>query len=172
MKSLQEYRVERERTLRAWQVRHRCFIRHKSEWWLHGLLGLIVPGWDTKWWTVIRKPGDGIPTIWVPNSVDYLQYTYTHYRNPSIASILNHELVHVEQQRSWWGVLWTLACMVFPLPVFFSGRWFVERDAYLSDIKTGRRSIDQAVYTLWGKYGMPWPKGRMRAWFEAKLEEG
>jgi hypothetical protein len=56
------------------------------------------------------------------------------------------------------------------LPVYLSGRWFIERHAFLGDIKLGRITLDAAIETLVHKYGNPWPRGSMRRWFEARLK--
>ena len=85
-------------------------------------------------------------------------------------AILEHELLHAETFRKWWGP-WALIplAVLLPLPIFLSGRWFIERHAYLLDIRRGRRSVDQAVSVLWHGYGMPWPRKWMHAWFTREL---
>lgn len=81
-----------------------------------------------------------------------------------------HEMVHVRQFQGALGPLkMLLLATVFPLPVLFSGRWLIEREAYLNDIRAGRHTIDAAVDVLWRAYGYPWPKSLMRSWFKKKL---
>jgi len=87
-------------------------------------------------------------------------------------SILAHERIHVAQFAPWYGPLkMAIFATIFPLPTLFSGRWFIERAAYLHDIKTGRLTLDAAVTILWRGYGYPWPRRWMRRWFERKLME-
>jgi len=58
-----------------------------------------------------------------------------------------------------------------PLPVLLSGRWYVEREAYLDEIRRGRKTIDRAVEQLWGfGYLYPWLPFLMRRWFTKQLE--
>ncbi len=83
---------------------------------------------------------------------------------------LLHEEVHVEQFSTWYGP-WLIPFLIllFPLPVFFSGRWFIERDAYLVDIKAGRTTVNRAVDTLWDRHGWVWPKPWMQKWFRDRV---
>lgn len=118
------------------------------------LLYPFAPDFMTDWWTTIGT------TIYYPTSVMDLDAD-------SLAGVRAHEMVHVEQWRAH------PVCMVFlylflPLPVLFSGRWFIERPAYLLDILTGRYSVDRAVETLWSNYLWPWPRFFMKRWFEDK----
>ncbi len=127
------------------------------------LLGLLLGHrFREEFWTTYRLPF-GRPTITYPPKI----------RNPRIwEKLLRHELVHVEQFRPWWGpFLVALLVSVFPLPFLFSGRWLVERPAYLLDIKSGRMGVDEAVETLWNGYGWPWPRSWMRRWFLSRLGE-
>ena len=132
--------------------------------------------------TVIRLPGFDRPVIWVPDSYmsrpDFIE---------RYDGVLSHELVHCHQQSTWWGVVMTLLQVtVLPLPVFFSGRWFVERHAYLRDIRRKKKTrynirgdgkimeySDREVMTpeiaaqkMWDQYGWPWPKRLMVKWFK------
>jgi len=85
--------------------------------------------------------------------------------------ILEHELGHVKQFMPWYGPFVVgLATTLLPLPVFFSGRWLVERHPYLGDIKRGRMTVEDAVMLLWGGYGWCWPRFLMRKWFNGKLK--
>lgn len=87
--------------------------------------------------------------------------------------ILRHEHFHVRQFAPWYGP-WLMLVLQFilPLPVFFSGRWFIERHAYLDEIRHGGLLRESAVRILWEQYGWPWPRILMRKWFDKKLVEG
>lgn len=82
--------------------------------------------------------------------------------------LLHHERVHVDQFEGPWGLIKTyLLYTLLPLPVLFSGRWFVEREAFLVDIRAGVKTPQSAADMLWASYLFPWPKSWMVAWFEA-----
>lgn len=140
---------------------HGVVLRPKRSSWVMRAITWVYPRWE-RFWTTWRHPF-GVPTIYYPSAItDPLVYQ----------RIIQHELVHVEQQKPWWGPWWTLLCVtVFPLPVFFSGRWFIERDAYLDDIVTGRLTLEQAVRTLHASYGRPWPQKWMRSWFKSRMAD-
>jgi hypothetical protein len=88
---------------------------------------------------------------------------------PKYRHIREHELIHVRQQCGF-GLYWSaLLYFLLPLPVLFSGRWFVEREAYLVDIVAGAKTVEQAVDILWRSYGYPWPKLLMRKWFDEQI---
>jgi hypothetical protein len=101
----------------------------------------------------------------------YVRVTHPDLIAPmSRPDIVEHEMYHVTQFESWWGPwLIPLAASLFPLPVLLSGRWFIERWAYLGDIKAGRLTVEAAAETLWGLYGWCWPKPLMRRWFRGEL---
>src|SRR5690606_9052076 len=89
---------------------------------------------------------------------------------PAESPTLPHELVHARQFATWWGPwLLPLLAALLPLPTLLSGRWFIERHAYLQDIRAGRRTVEAAVQTLWRDYGWCWPRSLMRRWFEREL---
>jgi hypothetical protein len=114
----------------------------------------------TDFWTTYRLPG-GRPRICYPLGV----------KDPmSRWPVIAHELVHVRQFAPAHGPLaMLLLSTLFPLPAFFSGRWYIERRAYLRDVLAGHRTIDEAVDTLWRGYGWCWPKPLMRRWFEREV---
>jgi hypothetical protein len=86
------------------------------------------------------------------------------------ADIVDHEMVHVEQFSRWWAPwFFPLLYAILPLPAGFSGRWYIERRAYLRDIMVGRSTVDEAVRVLWQLYLMPWPPVLMRRWFHKHL---
>ena len=138
-------------------------VRKDASWTMWALSWILGADFMTKWWTTYRWPFQKA-RIAFPTTLTAAQAIMK-------VDTLNHELVHVEQFRPWWGppVIFALE-VLFPLPVLFSGRWFVERPAFLLDIKTKRRTIDQAVDKLWTGYFYPWPRSLMRRWFERELE--
>jgi len=129
--------------------------------WLLSLFGFS--NFMTIWWTTLRLPF-GRPTIYFPDTV-------TDPLAPEWKDFVAHEFVHVDQQRTWCGLLKTYAYYtVLPLPVGLSGRWLLEREAWLVSIKAGC-TITYAVGTLWSSYFKPWPKSWMRTWFENRTKE-
>lgn len=112
-------------------------------------------------WTTIRLPGWRHVVIYYPTAVDDPCAVRFHW-------ILRHELVHAKQLRPWWGPWWVgLLYFAVPLPALLSGRWFVERPAYLKDIAAGKHTPRSAAQALWGGYLWAWPRRWMLAWFEA-----
>lgn len=76
---------------------------------------------------------------------------------------------------SWWvpGSFWLAAVVLAPLSLGFAwGRWRVEREAYLTNIrartdpKERAEVIEWIVNSLWKNYLWTWPRSWMRAWFE------
>lgn len=128
---------------------------------LIGIL-LMVFGVDfERFFTTYRLPFQKRATIaYPPNICDIMRFR----------DVLEHELYHVKQFSPWYGPLVVfLLVTIIPLPVFFSGRWFVEREPYLNDIKNRRYSIEAAVNTLWAYYFCCWPRFLMRKWFKKQL---
>lgn len=142
--------------------RYGARLRPKNEFWLWRLFGRFSDAWLTRWWTTFWVPGDSVPTIWYPTSMTFRE-ALAHQ------GTIEHELIHCEQQSTLLGWALTVLAQVFPLPVLFSGRWFVERPAYLYDIEQKRRTIDESVEILWHAYGWAWPRPLMRRWFEREL---
>lgn len=136
---------------------YRLIPKHDS--WLMCAVGAVIPGF-MDYWTTYRVPGR-IGVITYPS----------HIKDPrKHPKILEHERVHVEQQRTAWGLFKSFWLVwLLPLPVLFSGRWFIERPAYLLDIRNGRHSLESAVSVLWGGYFYPWPRKLMRQWFIEQL---
>lgn len=136
---------------------HRVKLVRKTDSWWCRMIGVIWPDFVDRFWTTVRWPFCN-PRIYYPPGIDPMADRYRFIRV--------HELIHANQQRSTVGLIWSFLLYFFvPLPILFSGRWFVERPAYLSDISLGARTIDNAVETLWRSYAWPWPKAMMRAWF-------
>ena len=116
-----------------------------------------------------------VPTMWMTYRLPFQRYVRITYpifiADPETSLTLQHELCHVPIFSTWWGP-WVVPLLVslIPLPVLFSGRWFVERWAYLADIKAGRITIDQAVDNLWNLYAYAWPKSLMYRWFNRHIK--
>ncbi len=106
------------------------------------------------YWTTIGR------TIYTPS---YVGDPYDHL------SILEHELVHVDQYARW-SVLFLISYLALPLPIGLAWfRWKWEREAYLVQIRNSpdpAAEITRIVDSLWSGYGWPWPRKWMRAWFE------
>ncbi len=113
-----------------------------------------------RFWTTLRLPL-GESTIYYP----------AHVADPMAdrcVTVVRHELVHVAQQRTAAGLARSyLLYLLFPLPVLFSGRWFIERRAFLVDIEDGARTPTQCADLLWRQYFYPWPRRLMVEWFRA-----
>ena len=126
------------------------------------LLKPFTPQFMAFFFTTYRLPFQTKGTIAYPVGLDPMRFP----------DVLLHELMHVEQQKTAWGLFKSaLLVSVFPLPMFFSGRWFIEREPYAVDIYKGLRTIDGAVDILWNSYLFPWPKPLMRAFFEKRVKE-
>lgn len=119
----------------------------------------------TNFWTTIRFPFSKKTIIAYPDSVE----------NPHelrYISTIEHELIHARDMSTGWGLFKTFMFYFFiPLPIFFSGRWFVERKAYLHNIINHGYNIDRVVETLWNGYVFPWPKSLMKKWFITNKEK-
>ena len=95
-------------------------------------------------------------TIYYPEGLDPFQYPV----------VIEHELVHVKQWERLGSLGFLLLYFILPLPLLFSGRWFLEREAYLKDIEAGELSANHVTYLLWSEYFFSWPKPLMRRWFK------
>jgi hypothetical protein len=163
-------------TLREFCLEHNVRIESKRKLplmraaaWVMGVFSSDVSERFLRvYFTTYRKPfGKGI--IAIPDCVNMSRPSWI----DDWRDILDHELIHVEQQRGPWG-LFKSFCLyfLFPLPVLFSGRWYIERDPYLKvDIARGRKSPRSAAEQLWRDYFYPWPKNRMHQWFDAELKK-
>jgi hypothetical protein len=132
------------------------------------LLKPIAPHFMTHFWTTIGH------TIYVPDRC--LADWNTEVWFERHATIIEHEETHVVQCERWGMVLLTFLYLFFPLPFFFAwGRWRIEREAYMENIRAAETKFDRAltidwvVNTLWSNYGWVWPKSWMRQWFEEQV---
>jgi hypothetical protein len=144
-----------------WEAKHDVRLLSKKDSLPMRFVRMFLWSFDS-FWTTYRLPFCKPVIAYPPRVVD-----------PTIwEKILLHELVHVEQFRPWYGPLkMALLAAIFPLPILFSGRWHIERDAYLQDIRIGRLTTDEAVDSLWYGYMWPWPRPWMRRWFQDRLEK-
>jgi hypothetical protein len=123
----------------------------------------FTPTFMTEFFTTMRLPFQKRPTIYYPTTIN----------DPiSRQSTMEHELIHADDMRTGWG-LFKMAMLVsiFPLPIIFSGRWYIERKAYLHNIVNHNYNIDAVVNSLWSNYLIPWPKPLMKKWFLKQLSE-
>jgi hypothetical protein len=153
--------------INEFQEKYNVNLTPKTESKLMLAIGKVLGPWFVKnFWTTIRLPGQR-PTIYYSSNNDLRNYDEI----PNWAwGVLEHELMHAEQQRTTWGLFKSaLLYSILPLPLLFSGRWLLEREPYLNDIKNGRITVDQSVNMLWEYYFFPWPKSLMKKWFENKL---
>jgi len=133
------------------------------------IIGFFSKSFINNFWTTYRLPFQKQATIAYPESNDISKYDQI----PDWAMrILEHELVHVKDMSSSWGLFkmfWLV--WLLPLPILFSGRWFIERHAYLYGMIKYNDNVDERVDALWNGYAWPWPKYLMRKWFNKKLNE-
>ncbi len=150
-------------TVLGFERAHGVRLRPKSELWWAQAISWFWPEFSTRWWTTIRFHfQEGV-----------IAYPYgTNPMADRYAPTREHELGHVRQQRGAWGLFKSFMLFFFvPLPVVFSGRWFIERGPYLQDILGGHKTIDYSVKVLWRSYLWVWPPPLMRKWFEAQVKK-
>ncbi len=137
------------------------FVRKDRDGPMRLLALFLGKSFITNFWTTYRLPFQKQVTVTYPPSV------CDPHQHPGI---VQHEMVHVRQfERFGAPVVMILLAGLLPLPVFFSGRWLIERRAYLDDIRVGRITLERAVDVLWSHYGFAWPKTMMRRWFRKQL---
>lgn len=148
-------------TKTEFEAKHDVRLVPKNKVWWGLLIGYFWPRFVFGFWTTVRLPF-GKSTIAHPPGIDPMLPEYDQTRS--------HELGHVEQQRTAWGLLKSfLLYFFFPLPVVFSGRWFVERELFLEDILAGELTVERAVNLLFWSYFFAWPRFLMRRWFEDQM---
>lgn len=139
----------------------------------------------TSMWTTVGS------TIYVPTQYDNDPDWGSEAWCIRHGTTLQHEATHVNQGRtlSWpvffliyfgpapisillWlinvkFVLLTLGLLPLSLGLAY-GRWRLEREAYLVDIRDGV-DIDFIVDSLWHRYMFTWPKSWMAKWFHSQV---
>jgi hypothetical protein len=140
------------------EYRVKLIAKRKS--WTMRLLNSFVPGLDVCF-TTYRWPWQLWPRIAYPERVEPLVIADN-------SKILTHELVHVAQFRPVHGLWLQLSCL------FAEGRWRVEREAYLVDIRLGAETTSTAVYRLLRHYQIHELDGQpaervMRSWFVSRI---
>jgi hypothetical protein len=130
---------------------------HQAPWYLK-LAAMFNPNLRHFWVTVRRN-------IYYPDSV----FSPIATQN---AHIVRHELVHVRQWEKYGLLGFLLLYFLFPLPILCSGRWWLEREAYMEQIKEDP-FLDTAwiANALWRDYLMAYPKGAMHKWLENARKE-
>ncbi len=155
-------------TKAQFEQQYRVRLKSKNDSWFMCMVGKVWPKFITYFWTTVRVFGSR-PTIYYPTTITLKDDVVM---PASVTPILEHELVHVEDMRGIWGLIrFALLYFIFPLPIFFSGRWFLERKAYLVNIVKHGYSIDFVVNMLWESYGWCWPRNLMVNWFIQKALE-
>lgn len=135
----------------------------KTRHWLFKRLGQIWPKFGNDFWTTYRMP-------FGPAKIAYPSYVIDPL-DPIHNGVRGHEMIHVVQQSTVWGLFKTFVFyFLLPLPALLSGRWWIERPAYLYDIKRGGYTPETAAEALWSGYGWPWPRWLMVRWFEKQVE--
>lgn len=114
-------------------------------------------------WTAYRFPFERHVTVVHPDGIDPSETRFE--------GAVEHEMYHARYIETAWGLVKAYVLSFFPLPIIFSGRWFLEREAYLINIKRGDYTIDEVVRLLWENYGYCWPRFLMRGWYLKRLEE-
>lgn len=150
-------------TIAEFEQKHGVRLIPKSKSKFMWLVGLILGKRFMDFWITYRLPFQKATTItYPPKTDDPMKYK----------SVLEHELVHAKLLEKWYGpVLGALLVSVFPLPILFSGRWFIERSAYLCNILNHGYEVDWVIDTLWDNYLFCWPKSLMKRWFLKKIKE-
>jgi hypothetical protein len=144
--------------------KHNVLLLPKDKSWPMRIIGFFSKTFTYRFWTTYRLPFQKKARITYPPDVNPIK--------PWHLPTLEHELIHVKDMSTSWGlfkIFWLL--WLIPLPIIFSGRWFIERHAYLHNIINHDRKIESVVNILWNGYGWVWPKYLMRKWFEKKVKE-
>lgn len=143
------------------------FIAKSASFWMRLFGRILGPAFMKDFWTTV--PGRK-PTIYYPAYADTKDAgsTVWHRRH---ADIIDHEMIHVSQ-----GLRWGLALFIWlyfgftPLPVLLSwGRWRIEREGYMTHLRSHPGDVEWVVQTLSSAYARPWPQKWMRRWFLRQL---
>jgi len=144
-------------------------------------LPVVPDSFMRSFWTTVGQ------TIYVPAQHDKDEDWGTPAWRIRHASVISHELVHVDQFRRWsvplmalgyigpapfllpfcwlhWGVLVSMIALL-PLScglAYF--RWRIERRAYLRNLRAGVSS-ERIAETLWHDYFYTWPPKWVVKWF-------
>jgi hypothetical protein len=130
-----------------------CYrVRRKADDRLMRFIGFFWPAFMVQYTTTYRLPFMKFANVCTPSTWEQIPAWFREH-------IILHEQHHVRQFKPWYGPWLVIAAQLLPLPIFFSGRWFVERRAMLDDIKRNDMDAEQAVAMLWKGYGWPWPPG-------------
>lgn len=139
----------------------KTLIIPKSESIPMRIVGFFSKSFMRDFWTTYRMPFQKEVRITYPDGTDPSKFPH----------IIEHEMYHAKNLSTAWGLFkmfWLV--WAFPLPIIFSGRWFIERHAYLNDIKHGY-NLEAIVDSLWCNYGLAWPRPLMRRWFKKMLKK-
>ncbi len=148
-------------TREEFEKKHDVKLISKADDVLMRIIAFFSPVWND-FWTTYRLPFGKTRITYSPDTKDPMERE----------DMLEHELFHVPQFKPFWGPwFWIPMATIAPLPIVFSGRWFLERHAFLNDIRKGRKTVDRAVRTLWISYMLAWPPPLMRWWFNRQLKK-
>jgi hypothetical protein len=143
-----------------------AFLRHSEGPWWWVAVTWCLRCLRRRWVTVgnrIFYPDKVHPPY--PEHNEKTQLAWMHQHLQRVA----HELAHVAQWHRYGKAGFLLRYFVFPLPVFYSGRYFLEREAYAVDVRWFNLSPGAAATNLCSKaYGWSWPRSSAELWFEAQ----
>ena len=115
--------------------------------------------------TTYRLPGQRRSIVAVPSDISVI--------DPRLKWLWEHEAVHVEQQRTFFGLLKSFFLLwLVPLPVVLSGRWYIKRHAFMVDLRAGIKTPEEAAELLWRDYLWAWPKRWAERWWRRELARG
>jgi len=146
------------------EKKYNVLLLPKNKSWPMRIIGFFSKSFMYNFWTTYRLPFQKKARITYPPGTNPMEKWYI--------PTLEHELIHVKDMSTAWGLFkmfWLV--WLLPLPIIFSGRWFIERYAYLHNILNHGRKIEDVVDILWSGYLWAWPKCLMRKWFNKKVKE-
>ena len=170
--------MTREEIEKAWGFR---FIRKSDSWLMRSVAGFLnlLPkevretskgpvkfGRGDKFMeefaTTYRLPFQSIVCCAYPGHWDVT--------DPFYEDLWAHEGVHAKDLSTAWGLFkmfWLV--WLLPLPIVLSGRWYIERWAFLQDIERKRFTIEEGAEMLWRDYLFAWPRPWVIRWWKAQL---